>query len=88
MHALISSDGGCDYMGRGKWGHVVRLKDDVQYYAGRLDPGPGTDSPYRSEAYGLLTGLWITWTSQITGGIQLTLDTQKAISAFQCCELL
>ena len=46
-----------------------------------------TDSPYRSEAYWLLAGLRVAWTSQITASIQLILHTQSAASVFQRCEL-
>ena len=66
---------------------VFRLKDEVQCYAGRVDPGPGTYSPYRSEAYRLLVGSRVAWAFQITRNIQLTLDNQSIASVFQRGEL-
>ena len=74
-------------MGRDMWGLVDRLKDEMRCYACRVDPGPGTNSPCSSEAYGLFDGLCVAWTSQITGNIQLTLDNQSVASVFQRCEL-
>ena len=46
----------------------------------------GTNSPYRSEAYGLLAGLRVAWASPITGNIQLTLQSRNVTSVFQRCE--
>ena len=59
----MNSDGGYDRMGRDMWGLVDRLKDEMRCYACRVDPGPGTNSLFRSEAYWLLAGLRVAWTS-------------------------
>ena len=58
---FIASDGSYDGAGRGAWGLVVCRQNGVVSFSGRVDSGCGTNSPYRSEAYGLLTGLRFTF---------------------------
>ena len=70
----MNSHAGHDHMGRSGWALTVRLVDDMQCSAGRVDTGSGTNPPYRSETCGLLAGMRVAWSSRIVGDITLTMD--------------
>ena len=75
---MMNSGGGYDQMGRGEWELAVLRAGEVQCYDDRVDPGPGTNSPYLCETCCLLAGITVAWSSRIVGDITLTLDNQSA----------
>ena len=70
----------------GVWGLVVCTIDNVKCLAGRVDPGVGTNSPYRSEAYGLLDGLRYAVATDLKGDIRQIIDNKAVVQVFQDCE--
>jgi hypothetical protein len=83
---LIASDGSYNCMGCGAWGLLVCTIDSVKCFAGRVDPGVGTNSPYRSEAYGLLAGLRYAVATDLKGNIRHIIDNKAVVQVFQDCE--
>ena len=82
---FICSDGSYDQFGSGAWGLVVCQQSSVKLSAGRVDPGPGTNSSYRSEAYGLLAGMRWTYHHDVQGDILHVLDNEAVTRVFQNC---
>ena len=58
----------------------------MPWSSSRVDPGPGTNSPYHSEAHGTLVGPRKALISQIAGNIKLILGNWSDASVFQRCE--
>ena len=74
-----------DHVSVGAWGLVVCLRDSVELFSGCVDADVGKNSPYRSEAYGLLAGLRYAWEAGIQGDIHV-LDNSAVVTVFQDCE--
>jgi hypothetical protein len=83
---LIASDGSYNCMGSGAWGLVVCTADSIKCFAGRVDPEGGTNSPYRSEAYGLLAGLRYAVATDLKGDIRHIIDNESVVRVFQDCD--
>ena len=82
---MIASDGSYDHMGHGAWGLVVCTPGSVQCFSGKVLPGPGTNSSYRSEAYGLLAGLRWAYAAKISGRILHVLDNESVVKVYRNC---
>ena len=67
-------------------GLVVCTADSVKCFAVLVDPGVGTNSPYRSEAYGLLAGLRYAIATDLKGDIRHIIDNASVVRVFQECE--
>ena len=84
---LFASDGAYNHIATGAWGLVTCCGDDVNLFSGRVDAGCGTNSPYRSEAYGLLAGLRYAHDAHVEGDIVHVLDNAAVVRVYQNCEL-
>jgi hypothetical protein len=83
---LIASDGSCNCMGSGAWRLVVCTIGSVKCFTGRVDPGVGENSPYRSESYGILAGLRYAVAAGLEGDIKHITDNESVVRVFQDCE--
>ena len=83
---LFVSDGSYQVLGTGAWGLVTCRETNVDLFSGVVHPGCGTNSPYRSEAYGLLAGLRHAYETRIMGDILHLLDNKAVVDVFQNCE--
>ena len=68
-------------------GLVVCTADSVKCFAGQVDPGVGTNSPNRSETYGLLAGLRYAIAADLKGDIRHIIDNESVARVFQDCEV-
>jgi hypothetical protein len=84
---FVASDGSYSGVGRGAWGLVFCRDTGIELFSGRVDSGCGTNSPYRSEAYGLLAGLRHAYDARVAGPIVHILDNMAVVRVFQNCEL-
>jgi hypothetical protein len=73
-------------MGSGAWGLVVCTVGSAKCFAGRVDPGVSTNSPYRIEAYGLLAGLRYAVAASLGGVIKHIIDNESVVHVFQDCK--
>ena len=83
---VIASDGSYDGLGTGGWGLVVCTSSRVDCFSGRVDAGVGTNSSYRSETYGLLTGLRVAHARPLSGNIKHVTDNLAVARVYQDCE--
>ena len=83
----IGSDGAYDGLGSGAWPIAVFAADGtLSTQAGRVDPGHGTNSSYRSETMGLFQGLHFVDVSNIKGRVVHVLDNQSVVKVYHDCE--
>ena len=83
---LLASDGAYDHVGTGAWGLVVCRPGGFELMSGVVSAGCGTNSPYRSEAYGVLAGMRYVYDSGLEGDFDHILDNEAVVKVYQDCE--
>ena len=85
-NTLIASDGSYNHLDSGAWGLVLCTRDKVECFSGCANGGIGTNSSYRTEAYGILAGLRLVFVSGLAGDIKHILDNEAVSRVYQDCE--
>ena len=65
---------------------MICRPDGVELMSGVVDAGCGTNSPYRSEAYGVLAGMRYAFESGLEDDFDHVLDNEAVVKVYQNCE--